>query len=288
MNLKRLKQASDDLVTLGTLAEAYSEVAARRMKRIRGEVLETRDFLAGIKGIFGEVNSSYRKQVMNLMKRRGSGKVTFLAHNGKTAAVLLSANAGLYGDIVSRTYQLFEKDLGKPNQEVTVIGRMGREFVKSKGLSQFTYFDLPDFDTKLEDLKNIIEHLVAYDEIDIYHGQYQSVVVQEPRRYVIAAGGQVDETQESEIKFLFEPDLPEIMAVFEKQIFGSMLQQTVRESTLAKFASRMMSLDRAGVNIKHERGKVDLRQRQLKKNQANRRQLNQVLGTIKTDRRFKI
>ncbi len=58
-------------------------------------------------------------------REKGKEKITFLAHNGKTVAVYLSANTGLYGDIVRKTFDLFMKDAQTGGIEATIVGKHG-------------------------------------------------------------------------------------------------------------------------------------------------------------------
>ncbi len=63
---------------------------------------------------------------------------------------------------------------------------------------------------------------------------------------------------------------------FEKEIFASMLDQTVRESQLAKFASRMVALNRAGENIKSSLDISVIQKRVIDHALANKKQLNAI------------
>lgn len=283
---QRIKVMTSDLETLGQLTRVYSEVAAKRMREVRAGVLESRDFLTGVREIFNEVNASYRREIFKIAKgrgpsaslRTGAEKLTFLSHNGKTAAVFLSANTGLYGDIIKRIFEAFVAEAKTANSEMTIIGRLGRSMYLSSAIDRpYTYFGLPDWQTTASDLRAIIDHLVQYEEIHLYHGRFDSIVRQTPNKYVIAAGSEVGEG-ETGVKYLFEPSLEEIMVVFEKQIFAAMLDQVVRESQLAKFASRMLSMDQAGERIKKRLAELEVEKQRQQRQQENRKQQEQVTG----------
>lgn len=251
-----IQEKMENLKTLQALTDAYAEIASRRMKKTRDSVVSTRDFLASLEDVFNQVRAGYRRQVEALKKRKGAEKerITFLSHNGKTVSVFLSANAGLFGDIIPKVFLQFVDEVNTLNSEVTIIGRLGRElYLQKYGKSRpYTYFDYPDVGTSAEELNKIITHLVPYEEIRIHYGQFMNVARQEPKIYNISAQTSItigEEKQTQIQKYLFEPTLEEILVFFETEMFGSLLDQTMRESQLAKFASRMLAMDKAYENI---------------------------------------
>lgn len=278
---KEVNKEISELVILKTLTSAYAEVASLRMKKVRNFVLKNRDFLASIDNIFQEVLINYKKEVEALSnKKRGEG-VTFLAHNGKTVSVLLSANTGLYGDIVQKTFELFSENLSKGDREVTIIGRLGLSMFETVHPNRpYTFFESPDKDVAAEVVQQIISHLVAYERIHVYYGKFQSVVNQVPAMFDISAdpmsrGSAKFQTLEKNLYF-FEPSLLEILSFFESQIFASLFDQTLRESQLAKFGSRIRAMSKANENVNVSLKKTQLKRLKLLHSITNRRQLNSL------------
>lgn len=280
MNKKALVNEISSLTGLGELSRAYAEIASGRMKKTRSSVLQNRNFLAAIDSIFSEVRESYKREVLALAKKKGGkGGITFLAHNGKTTAVFLSANTGLYGDIVPRTFRLFMEELRKGDVEATIIGKLGLSlFLEEEPTRSYTYFDLPDYGIDKGELGEIVRHLAPYEEIHIYHGKFQNIVRQEPTLFNISAETPLTYASEKKekkgVRYLFEPTLEEILIFFESEMFTSLLEQAVRESQLSKFASRMLAMDKAGENIKQRLGRVKLDMLRYTHAIANRKQLD--------------
>ncbi len=261
MDQKEINQRISTLNLLIGLTEAYSQVSSQRMKKIRDGVITSRDFLTSIDAIFRELRNSQKREVARLSKKKGKNTVTFLAHNGKTASVFIAANAGLYGDIVGRVFNEFINEVRTKNTEVTIIGKFGLSlFLAAEPLRPYTYFDYPDYGDSPEDLAQITRHLVSYEEIHIYYGKFKNLAYQEPTSIVIAAETQLTELRpEKEItKYLFEPDLNEILIFFEGEMFTSTFEQAIHEAQLAKFSSRMISMDAAGEKVKTELKKVKI------------------------------
>jgi len=282
---KEIEREIIQVTSLEMLTEVYGEIAATRMMKIRGFVLRNRQFLASIESIFRDSLASYAKKLSDLVRKgkiKAGGKVTFLAHNGKVVAVFISANTGFYGDVVKETFKKFIADFRKGDVEVTIIGRVGRSlFLEQEPDLPYTYFDLPDYGSNEVVLSEVIKHLVQYDEIRVYYGKYQSIVTQKPTAFSISAGTPISgDVGEPNIDYIFEPTVEKILMFFETQIFASLFDQSIRESQLAKFASRILAMDRASQNIDKRLKNLDLDKLKLSHGSFDRKQLNSLAPTF--------
>ncbi len=256
---KSVKEQKKQIDALQTISFVYGEIAATRMRKIRQSVLENREYLLEIGEIFQDCLLEYSERVR---RSRGSksNKVTFLPHNGQVVSVFISANTGFYGDIIPKTFRLFLSDIRKNKTEVTIIGKLGKLlYLNAEGNHPFTYFELPDYGIDKESLIAALRHLVAYEEIRIYYGKYHTVVTQKPDVYNITSGTPITTNQKPlEEYFIFEPSLEEILKFFESQIFASLFDQILRESQLAKLASRILAMDTASKNIQSEQANLKI------------------------------
>ena len=286
--MKDRNEINRELNELGsflTLTRVYTEIASSRMRKTRDSVLKNREFLVSIHDVFTDVRVSYAREVLNLGKKNKGNKnnITFLSHNGKTVGVFLSANTGLYGDIIERTFSLFKKEIEQNNNiEVTIVGKLGLKYFQSQIPNKpYTFFDLSDRNLDQDELSTIIKHLVQYEEIRVYYPTFQSAISQKPSKYSISAQTPVSEMKtdsKDKTGYLFEPNLKDILVFFEKEIFASLLDQTIRESQLAKFAARMVALDRSGENIKDEIKKLNLLSNRVKHRTQNKKQLESLVS----------
>ncbi len=282
----------EQLHGLKTLVQAYEEIAASYMRRIRNSVIQSRGFLSGLASVFIQVKGSYRNEILTIMKNKkikDPKKLTFVKHNGKTAYVLLSANTGLYGDIVKKTYQLFLEHIRNLKQtsqqvEITIIGRLGVQLFKDEHIPlPYTFFDFPDNKVDSESLKKITSHLLEFEKIIVFYGQFQNVVYQKAS-VASVSGDEISQESISQtngktaVKYFFEPSLENILSFFEKEILASIFEQTVHESHLAKFASRMVTLDLAVDNIKGKLKHVQLDFDRQKHKLQNKKQQQALSG----------
>jgi len=278
MNKQDYKNELNELTVLRTITQVYSQVASFWMKRTADSVIKSRDYLAEMNQVFITVFSSYTEQLHRIARRKSlfsKGKITFLAHNGKKVAVFMAANSGFYGDILKKTFDLFLNEVRINNYEVTIVGRQGVSlFLSEEPTRPYTFFELSDERIDQNQLVDLVHHLVQYDEIRIYHGKFINFLTQEPVVFLIPSDPYPNlKDGDKKRHFLFEPTIESILIFFEKQIFTSIFEQTIRESQLAKFGSRLQVMDRSGENIKN--GIQRLREKQLRfvHQEANKKQL---------------
>ncbi len=210
---------------------------------------------------------------MKKKKIKDPSKLTFINRNGKTVYVFVSANTGFYGDIIRKTYDVFIEILKKEPGDVVVIGKVGLDIFKASRMSSpLTYFDFPDDKIDKEVLRKIVEHIIQYEKVLIFYERFNNVISQSPIITNIS-GDPLPGEKASDTKYFFEPSLEKIMEFFEKEIFSTVFQQTMLESELAKFASRMVSLDLASEDTKKRLDRVTVQKNRIIHQEENKRQL---------------
>ena len=274
---KEVTEEFDRISTLKDVLETYEEIAAQRMQNTRSSVIAGRLFISELNYIFQQVKSSHRDEMLRKMKTRhikDPSKLTFIERNGKTLYVLLSSNSGLYGDIIKTTSELFINLVKKEKADAVIIGRVGLELFKNANLLiNYNYFDFPDNKVDNQVLKKIISYILQYERIFIVYGRFENIISQKPIVTSISGDPLPREGTVSNVKYFFEPSLDKIMKFFEAQIFASLFDQTVFESQLAKFASRMTSLELRVENIKDILKDVALEKEKIRHRIINKKQL---------------
>lgn len=279
------KENIESIKALGNLINAYEEIASIRMKKIRDTVLRNRLYQDEINEIFEKVRKWYSRESFALARNRGKSKqITFIPHNGKNVSVLMSANTGLYGNIIPDTYRMFMKEARETQSEITIIGKYGFQLFLSENIGRpYTYFDFPDYGEDNDKLYEIIKHIVQYEQIHVYYGKFRNIITQEPTMLSVSAKIELtDEKEETGKKeyYIFEPTLEKILIFFETQIFSSLFQQSLKESQLSKYASRFVAMDKANSNTKNELKKLDFEKNRIIHNNFNKKQQNVVAGLV--------
>lgn len=282
---KQIQQEMVDIEALQTLSKIYADIASVRMKQTRDEVLHSRMYMESLTKVFEEIRAAYAKDIRKLMRYQHEKEgLTVLAHNGKTVAVFLSANAGLYGPIVPETFNLFAETIHKEHVEATIVGRQGLSLFLSEFPNlPYTYFDLPDHGDLGTFSSTIINHIVQYDQVELFYGKFHSVIVQKPTETTISSLTQLkDGATKDAAQYYLEPDLETVLMFFEKELFASVFEQAVFESRLAKYASRIIAMDDANERIKTVLKKMRLMQLTQSHRMQNRKQLNRLPSILFT------
>lgn len=285
INTQTVQQELDQLQGLIMLVETYETIAGTSVRRIRNSVLANRAFHMGLNRMFREITTAYKKEVEHMMKKnkiktQGSD-VSLIRRTKQTVFMVLSANTGLYGDVINRTFMAFITEIKRTQGDAVIVGRMGKIFFEDMMPgSPFTYFDFPDNSIAIENLKHISAFLAQYAKVVAFYGVFKNLLTQEVRASIVSGAELSTENIENKAvqPYFFEPSLEEITLFFENEIFASLLEQVFQESRLAKLAARMVLLDRAIIAIEGEIKHTILKKQQVHHRTANRQLLNSLSG----------
>lgn len=275
LSKKFLSAEIDNLRDIRAFVEVYEEVAATRMQRIRADVLKARQFLEGLTDVFSDVKFNYKTQVGQVVAK------TKLNRNGRSVAVFVSANTGLYGDIIARTYQEFLHYLDANQTDAVVIGKQGvRLIAESRPTILYNYFDFSDEKVDSESLGMAMRYLLQFEKIVLFYGKFKNIVEQNPETTSISGDEvlQAEASEKTRKHYLFEPSLEGMLQIFEGEILASLFEQVLHESNLAKFASRLIHLDQAIENVDAKLENLLESTRVLRHKSDNKRQLARISG----------
>ncbi|MBU0535296.1 MAG: F0F1 ATP synthase subunit gamma [Patescibacteria group bacterium] len=281
--MRRIKFLKLELASIReflTMIEAYEEISAIRMRKVKKSILERREFMQGLNEAFGYIVQAYKIYKNSL---KGKDKKEILNTNGKTVSVYLSSNTGLYGDVIGSTFDLFENDIRKEETDVVIVGKMGKKYYDSSGLKKtYKYFDMSDNGIDEPNIKKLLKYVVSYTEVVVYHGVFRSILYQEASKtHVTGEVMKIEQSLDSyDTRFLFEPSVERVAEHFEKQIASLIFEQTVFESSLSKFASRMVSLDKAADSIGSKIGFLDISLKKSKHADINSNLQSSIFGGL--------
>ncbi|NTV31609.1 hypothetical protein HGA91_06555 [candidate division WWE3 bacterium] len=290
INSKQIKEEIELVSTLRIITQAYQEISVMKMQKIRNSVLRTREFLERLSEVFYDVRESYKTEVQDILRKKNRLSKVFptfdlrLVKKRKSVTVLLSANNKLYGDITYKVFFSFLKQVREHESDIIIIGRVGRDlFLEQEGSRPFRYIEISDVDIGSVDLRNVVHELKDYDQVNVFYGKFENIVNQESTISNVS-GSQVFTAEEltqkkqptEEHRFLFEPSLEQILDFFENQVFASLIKQTVHESHLASFASRIKAMEEALQNIETKSAQLKSDQRRVKRMLNNKKQIETI------------
>jgi F-type H+-transporting ATPase subunit gamma len=205
--------------------------------------------------------------------------------------ILISAEAGLSGDLDMRMIESMLEEYDKANTDIIVLGSHGANQLTQRGIPYIHFFQVPESDNYV-DVSPIIGAVLPYSKVVIYYEEYLSLGQQEVRSIDLVSHIQEmtdewDEDTMTSIDTIFEPSLDEIADEMEITMMSLALSQTILQSGLAQAASRFNAMtvaeDRAGELL----GEYTLEYHRAKRAESDRR-LREVLVGIKKKRRERL
>jgi len=276
--IKNLKDELDYLTSFLNMVESYEEIAALRMRKVKKFILERREFMRGLNEAFAYISYAYRVYRKSL---KGKARDRILNTNGRTVAILLSSNTGMYGDIIINTFEIFKEDIKDKEVDIVIVGKVGQRMYENLGKGkEYKYFDMLDNGIDEPGIKKLIESITEYSNVVVYHGSFKSVLSQVPTRTEVPVElKRIEQSLKSyDEKFLFEPSVERVAEHFEKQIESLIFEQVVFESCLSKFASRMINMDIASDNISDKIRQTDIQMKKAKHKDINSSMQSSVIG----------
>jgi F0F1-type ATP synthase gamma subunit len=295
--LKAIITQIEDLTGIKDIVGASEEIASMKMRSIRNKVLLSRDLNGELTEIYREVSISYKNQILRLMKIQKGEKAlkqisesqtSLKTGNGEHACVYLSANSGLFSKILEKTYHEFTAYVEK-HKEATpiIIGEFGKNLFSTEFPNRpFVFYPLSEDKTSEIKLKKITEDLAQYSSVVIFYAKFETMANQTATMLDISGDDTInaDMTKPEQRRliptthYLFEPSLEKIILFFETEIFAGIIQQTVTESELARYASRITTLDMARENIDQQLRKTSLEKRFAIHRLMNKKQTEAITG----------
>lgn len=289
MNKQQIDQQVELVETLKMMAQAYEEISVLKMQRVRSSVLSTRDFLERLSKVFMDVRRNYKTQIQRLAKKKKMDpkNISFstIKKNNKAVSIFISANANFYGDIVRKVFNLFIESIERDNSDVVILGKLGKQLFDNSGMKRpYIYYEVPDNDVKLDNLRDIVASVIQYEKVNVFYGRFNNVVTQEATAIDVSGELSLKADEDPNMivgklarsDYYFEPSLEKILEFFESSVFTSLFEQTVHEAELPRPASRIRAMEEALGNIEKTESELQAEGRRLTKSLQNKRQLDSI------------
>lgn len=241
MTIKEIEQALEEGQSLKSIAQAYSEIANLKTKKLRGEVERNRVFFEEIAKIYAIVRRFAIKKNVNIVKPK------------KAISIVLTSNHGFYGKINADLLRFFIETTQKFPTDRICLGRTGIEYLKAKAVFEdFKEIILKEDQPDAQELMSLVNILKDYNQVLVFFSSLKSLLIQVPKVTDVTAStssigneNKSDNEVNKDYQFIFEPELLKVMQFFDSQITTLLLEQTFLESELARTAARFISMDTA-------------------------------------------
>lgn len=266
------------VTTLGNLTNVFESLASTQVTKVKGKALLSQEFF----DLLWERYTSIRVDPRARITARDQNG------NGRTVLVLISAEAGLSGDLDMRMIENMQQVYNPATTDIVVLGSHGASQLSQRGIPYIRFFQVPETDTYVN-VGPVIEAIIDYSKIVVYYEEYISLGQQEVRSMdLVMHMKEMSEDAEEGVMTaedtIFEPGLNEIANQMETTMMSLALSQTILQSGLAQAASRFNAMTTAEKRASDMAAEYRLEFHRSKRAEGDRR-LREVLVGIKKKRR---
>ena len=285
-----IQKDASEIGTVEDLTSVFESIASTQVAKVKNKVEMSKEFFTLLWTIYRSIRVDPNLRITN----RG-----FTADNGKDEAaadkqvfIIISAEAGLSGDIDQRLIETMLKDYDATTTDIIVIGSHGASQLIQRGIPYIRYFRVPESDHYIN-VTPIIQAVLPYGKAMIYYEEYESLGVQDINTIDLLSSMQamsktVDTSEDAENVItsqdtIFEPSLEVIADQIEMTMMTLALSQAILESSLAQSASRFNAMALAKKRAVEMLAATQLEFHRAKRAESDRR-LREVMVSIKKKR----
>jgi len=265
--------------TLKDLTNVFESLASTQVAKVKSKAQLSQEFFELLWQRYTSIRIDPRKQITN---REQDG-------NGRTVMILISAEAGLSGDLDMRVIETMQATYDPKTTDIIVLGSHGAGQLSQRGIPYIRFFQVPESDSYIN-VNPVIEAVLPYSKIVVFYEEYLSLGQQEVRSIdLVSHMKSMSETADgediiSDEDTIFEPSLEQIADEMEITMMSLALSQTILQSGLAQAASRFNAMTVAEDRATDLLGEYTLEFHRAKRSESDRR-LREVLVSIKKKKR---
>lgn len=269
------------ITTVKDLTSVFESLASTQVAKVKNKVVLSKEFFSLLWSHYSAIRIDPKKRITN----RSTG-----ANDERRVFVVISAEAGLSGDIDLRLVDTMSKDYDPATTDVIVLGTHGATQLNQRGIPYTRYFKVPESDHYI-DVGPVIDAVMPYSSISVYYEEYVSLGVQNIKMIdLISSMREMSEDAGDDVMTtadtIFEPSLDEIADQMEAMMMTLALSQTILESSLAQAASRFNAMAVAKKRANEIIDDYKLEYHRAKRSESDRR-LSEILIGLKKKRQHR-
>lgn len=270
-----------EISTVEDLTDVFESIASTQVAKIKSKVELSKEFFELLWGRYSSIRIDPSSRITNRENIKAGNKKVF---------VIVSAEAGLSGDIDQRLIETMLKDYDSEATDLIVLGSHGANQLIQRGIPFIRYFKVPESDNYI-DVSPVIEAIMDYSQVTVYYEEYISLGVQGIKTLDLMSAmremsreAELDEDIISAEETVFEPSLEEIASQMESTMMTLAFSQAILESNLAQDASRFNAMAVAKKRALELLLNSNLEYHRSKRSESDRR-LREVMVSLKKKKR---
>ncbi len=277
-----IEKESLQIATVQDLTGVFESIASTQVAKVKNKVELSKQFFSLLWSRYSSIRIDPKTHITNRELGEGEAK-------SKQVFVIISAEAGLSGDIDLRLIETMLQNYNSETTDIVVLGTHGATQLTQHGIPFVRYFQVPETD-KYIDVGPVIDAVLPYSKILVYYEEYVSLGVQEIKtidlissmRNMSEDAGADDDIMTVD-DTIFEPSLNDIADQMEMTMKTLALSQTILEYSLAQAASRFNAMAVAKKRASDLLGDYGLEFHRAKRGESDRR-LREVMVSLKKKR----
>lgn len=278
--INEIKEEMTVVKSVGDFTNALQQIATIRMVQLRDRVLQSRPFVEAANEMLKELislrNSFSSNDLLKLEKQHKKDQA--VPKLERRAVIVITSNQGLTGRYNIEIYQKVEKILEQEKEaDFYVIGKKGQEYFQTGHFKVRNYpYEVPD-NFQIEDLRRIANLFDYYTHLTLIYSRY----INSATRDVVALSvitpipESTPEEEKPKGKFIFEPDIVEMIAGVSRKLRSALFQQQIFDARLAQFSAQMIGMKTASDNANNLLG--DLR---VEYNKQRRKMIDKKISEV--------
>lgn len=268
-----------EISTVQDLTGVFESLASTQVAKVKNKVELSKTFFQLIWQRYSSIRVDPASRITNRE----------LGDNDRQVFVVISAEAGLSGDIDQRLIERMMQDYDT-STDIIVLGSHGASQLSQRGIPYVKFFQVPESDQYI-DVSPVIKAVLPYQKVVVYYEEYVSLGVQNIQSIDLISSMKTMSEEASEDAMtvedtIFEPSLDEIAVQMEMTMMTLALSQTILESSLAQAASRFNAMAVAKKRAGELVGEYMLEFHRAKRSESDRR-LREVMISIKKKRKLR-
>jgi ATP synthase F1 gamma subunit len=282
-----IEKESSQIKTVEDLTGVFESISSTQVAKVKSKVELSKEFFR----LLWSRYSSIRIDPTTRITYRGKGKGKDQpSEQERKVFVIISAEAGLSGDIDQRLIETMLQNYNKDDTDIVVLGTHGATQLTQRGIAFAHYFQVPETD-KYINVTPIVNVIKGYSQIKVYYEEYVSLGVQDIKSIDLMVSmhemsADVDPNEDiiTDQDTIFEPSLDYIADKMEVTMMNLALSQTILESSLAQAASRFNAMVVAKKRATELLLMYKLEFHRAKRGESDRR-LREVMVSLKKKRK---
>lgn len=238
-----LTEELNEMTTLKFVSAAFAEAAAAKIGKIRDAFFHNAKYYDEIGQLYHivKVSSEVKKK---LKKKEPEAAET---EDIETASVAITSNHRFFGPLNINTMQEFVQETQSAQTNRFIIGQTGVDYmtmIHFEKKYEPVIFE-KDYPTDQES-SNFLQKISGFKKIFLYYPKFKTMLSQVVEKVDITkTPDPVEVDKQQIIRYLFEPELSQILKFFELQVKSLLFTRAMLEAELSRTAARLMSMSAA-------------------------------------------